>query len=259
MNAGQELHPGWVEQWSRFKDDSLFLFKEWLFPNTLEDLRGKRVLDAGAGHGHHMRMTAPYAREVVGVDLNTPEIARSETADLPNCRVVQGDLARVSFPEPFDVVYCIGVIHHTDDPDRTFANLKTLTKAGGRLIVWCYSREGNWLNRVPLETLKRWVLLRLPAGVLVALAWVLTLLLYPVVWTVYLLPLRFLPYYEYFGNFRILPLRKNVQNAFDKLIAPQTFFIPREQVERWFSSGEFADVHVSPYKGVSWRCSGTKK
>ncbi|HBL16243.1 MAG: hypothetical protein A2X36_17080 [Elusimicrobia bacterium GWA2_69_24] len=255
----QKKQREWLEQWKRFKDSSLFLFQEWIHPNRLEDFQGKRVLDAGCGHGHHALMAARYAEKVVGVDLNAAEVARAETKDLSNIEIVEADLAAMDFREPFDVVYCIGVIHHTDDPDRTFENLKRLTRKGGRLIVWAYSHEGNWLNRVPLETLKRIFLLRLPTGMLVSLSYVLTLLIHPLVWTVYLLPLRFLPYYEYFENWRILPFGKNVQNVFDKLNAPQTDFIRRERIERWFSPADFREVHISPYKGVSWRGSGTKR
>ncbi|MFA6319117.1 MAG: hypothetical protein WC943_17025, partial [Elusimicrobiota bacterium] len=73
------------------------------------------------------------------------------------------------------------------------------------------------------------------------------------------LPLRFLPYYEYFENWRILSYSRNMLNVFDKLNAPQTHFIRKERIERWFSPSEFQDIHISPYKGVSWRGSGTKR
>jgi SAM-dependent methyltransferase len=255
----QPKQSGWVEQWSRFKDDSVYLFTEWIFPNRLEDFKNKRVVDAGCGHGHHLRMVAPYAREAVGIDLNTPQIAREETRDLSQVRIVEGDIARIQFPEPFDVVYCVGVIQHTDDPAATFENLKRMTRPGGRLIIWAYSYEGNFLNRTLVEGLKRTVLKPIGARGRLALSWVLTVLLYPVVWTLYLLPLPFLPYYEYFGNFRKLGFRKNLQNIFDKLIAPQTAFLRREDVSRWFSTDAFTDIHISPYKGVSWRCSGTRR
>ncbi len=46
---------------------------------------------------------------------------------------------------------------------------------------------------------------------------------------------------------------------FDKLNAPQTQFLSRAEVEAWFSAAEFKDVHLSPYVGVSWRASGTRK
>ena len=85
----------------------------------------------------------------------------------------------------------------------------------------------------------------------------LTALLCIPVYTLYFLPLPFLPYYDYFRNFRRLPFQRNVLNIFDKLNAPQTAFIRRALVERWFSAG-FRDVHVSSYVGVSWRASGTR-
>ncbi len=255
----QEKQQGWADQWSRFKDDSVFLFSEWIYPNRLEDFKGKRVLDAGCGHGHHLLMVAPYAQEAVGIDLNTADIAQAETKQFSHVKVVEGDIAQTQFPEPFDVVYCIGVIQHTDNPTATFENLKRQTRAGGRLIVWCYSHEGNFLNRTLVEGAKTLFLRHTPSGFLLALSYVLTLLLYPIVWSVYRLPLKFLPYYEYFDNFRKLSFRKNLQNVFDKLIAPQTAFLRREEVERWFNPQDFTDVHISPYKGVSWRCSGTRR
>ena len=35
--------------------------------------------------------------------------------------------------------------------------------------------------------------------------------------------------------------------------------ITKAQIESWFPASEFTDVHISPYKGVSWRGSGTRK
>jgi SAM-dependent methyltransferase len=250
----------WVEEWSRFKDDSLFLFEEWILPNRLIDFKGKRVLDAGCGHGRHLRMVAPYAKEVVGVDLNTADIARQEVRDFPHVCVEEHDIAAMDFAEPFDMVYSVGVVHHTNDPTTTFLNLKRLTKKGGRLIVWVYSREGNFLNRTLLEWTKRLFLRCLPSRAKLVLSYALTLALYPVVWTFYLLPLHsVLPYYEYFSNFRRFPFRKNFQNVFDKIIAPQTVFINEATIRGWFNAADFIDIHISWYKGVSWRASGTKR
>jgi SAM-dependent methyltransferase len=255
----QEKQHAWFDQWSRFKDDSLFLFTEWIAPNRLEDFRGKRVLDAGCGHGHHIRMVAPYAAEVVGVDLNTAAIAQTETTDMSHVKTLDADIAQVNFPEPFDIVYCVGVIHHTDNPDKTFENLKHQTKKGGRLIVWAYSYEGNFLNRTLVEGVKSTILKHSPSSIRLALSYIATILLYPIVWSVYLLPLPLLPYYEYFSNFRKLSFKRNLLNVFDKLMAPQTAFLKRENIERWFNAQDFTDIHISPYKGVSWRGSGTRK
>ncbi len=81
--------------------------------------------------------------------------------------------------------------------------------------------------------------------------------MYIFVYTLYLLPLQFLPYYEYFSNFRKLSFRRNTLNVFDKLNAPQVEFIERQRVLNWFGFAKFKDVHLASYKGVSWQASGT--
>jgi SAM-dependent methyltransferase len=254
-SAGQR-HPEWHYQWSHFQDQEDFLFRDWIWPRTLEDLRGCRVLDVGCGSGQHVSLVAGYAREVVGLDLNTAELARQRTRHLPNVTIVQGDAGTYRPDRPFDVVYCIGVIHHTDDPDLVFRNLQDCCRPGGLLIVWCYSREGNALVRALVEPLRATLLARLPRPLVRAVAVPLTALLYFPVFTLYRLPLRRLPFYEYFRNFRRLSFARNLLNTFDKLNAPQTQFIDRERVARWFRPSDFTDISITPYGGVSWRASG---
>lgn len=254
----QVVQKDWEYQWSRFHDDSLFLFKEWIYPHTLEVFRGKDVVDCGCGGGQHVAFVAPYARSVVGIDLNTTELAVRHNAINPNVSFVSGDLAEVALPRQYDIVYCIGVLQHTQNPDTTFANISTFVKPGGKLLIWCYSKEGNWPNWAILEPLKRLFVLKLPKPILYALSWMLTALLYPLVYTVYMLPIPQLPYYEYFGNFRKLSFRRNQLNVFDKLNAPITNFIDESQVRRWFNPETFQEVSIDHYKKVSWRASGVK-
>jgi 2-polyprenyl-3-methyl-5-hydroxy-6-metoxy-1,4-benzoquinol methylase len=253
----QDKHPQWQWQWTNFHDDNQWLFTEWIWPNTLEEFRGKDVLDCGCGGGQHITFTAPYAQSVTGVDLNAISCAQEATKHLENVKLVEADLAEMNLGKTFDIVYCIGVLHHTDDPDRTFATIARHCKPGGRVIVWVYSKEGNFLNRTLLEWLKRAILLKLPRSVNLVIAHILTLLLYVPIYTLYLLPLRFLPFFEYFQNWRKLSYRRNLLNVFDKLNAPQTHFITQEQITAWFNPDQFSNTSITPYRGVSWRGSGT--
>lgn len=45
----QKKHKEWHSQWSMLKDDELFLFKDWIYPNVLEDFKDKEVLECGCG------------------------------------------------------------------------------------------------------------------------------------------------------------------------------------------------------------------
>jgi SAM-dependent methyltransferase len=254
----QPKQPEWLYQWEHFRDDETFLFLDWIQPRTLEDFRGKDVLDAGCGPGHHMRIVAPLAAHVTGIDLNTVELARAQLADLPNCTLIEGDIARHDAQEAFDVVYSIGVVDHTAKPDETFANLKQMTRPGGLTIVWVWSSEGNLIMRGVVEPLRRLVLKRRSRATIERLARLITACLYPSVHTVYRLPLPFLPYYDYFLNFRKLSFDRNALNVFDKLNAPYTEFISRARIERWFNPHDYDDVRITFYKGVSWCASGRR-
>lgn len=251
----------WHEQWSMFKDSTEFLFREWLSPVRPEDFAGLSVLEGGCGGGQHTEMMSAFAHHVTAVDLNTSDLARERNRGRANVSFVAADLGTMQLPERFDAVVSVGVVHHTDDPTRTFQNLYEHLKPAGVMALWVYSAEGNALVRFVVEPVRKAVLRFLPRRALVPLSWAAALLMWPFAHTVYRLPgLGFLPYYEYLRNFRRLSLWRNMLNVFDKLNAPQTHFIRRELAEEWFSPARFrADsISIRPWAGVSWSLSGVK-
>jgi|UniRef100_A0A7V6A405 SAM-dependent methyltransferase len=249
----------WYEQWQMFQDEELFLFQEWIYPNTLDDFRDKEVLEAGCGGGQHTQFLAPLAREITAVDLNTVELAKKRNKDFHNIQFLEADIAEMDLKKQFDIVFCVGVVHHTDNPEKTVENLKKHTKPGGKLILWVYSEEGNFLVQNIVEPFRKLFLENLSRRKLMMLSKSITFMIYLPIYTIYLLPLRFLPYYQYFENFRKLSFERNHLNVFDKLNAPQVDFINFKRITKWFSEEEFENIHISSYKNVSWRGSGTKR
>ena len=259
MKENQDKQAEWLEQWTLLQDDELFLFKDWILPNTLEDFRDKEVLECGCGGGQHTSFVAPYAKSITAVDLNTTDIAKKRNKDSGNIEFVEADIAKMDLKRKFDIVFSIGVIHHTDNPDATVENMKRHLKEGGKMIVWVYSEEGNSLVKYGVEPMRKLFLKQMSRKNLLFLSKIITGIIYLPVYSIYLLPLKFLPFYDYFGNFRKMSFYRNTLNVFDKLNAPQVDFINRERIGKWFDKSEFDEVSINPYKNVSWSGSGVKK
>jgi ubiquinone/menaquinone biosynthesis C-methylase UbiE len=253
----QKKQKEWTYQWKNYEQTGEFLFKDWIHPTKLDDFKDKTVLDCGCGSGDHLLLVSQYSKECAGIDLNTKEIATKKFKN--KIKFYEGDLAKIKIPEKYDFVYSVGVLQHTENPDKSFENIKKFVKNNGKLIIWVYSKEGNFLNWAILEPLKKRIFLKMPKKTLKITGEIFTALMYIPIYSIYLIPLfKFLPYYEYFQNWRKLSFKRNYLNIFDKLNAPTTNFITKKQVDNWFKKNEFKNIFIDHYKKVSWRASGTK-
>lgn len=252
----------WAYEWRIFSNDDEASLRGWMAPFPLEWLKGKSVLECGCGGGSHTEVFARFADHVTAVDLNTAELAESKLGNTPNVTFHQADLTRFDLGETFDVVICIGVIHHTDDPDAVFKNIVHHVKPGGTLVVWTYSAEGNSLVMYGVEPIRKLFLANRSRNFVRRLAFLTTAALYPFVYTIYLLPfLSFLPFFEYFAMFRKLMFHHNFLNVFDKLNAPQTKFTTRAKCDQWLSNPAIRPESrtVRLHLGVSYTIVAEKK
>jgi SAM-dependent methyltransferase len=102
------------------------------------------------------------------VDLSLAvEAAHRNLRGRPGVRILQADLFALPFrPGSFDVIYSLGVLHHTPDCERAFRALVPLLRPGGRLCIWVYEDSGLWKR---VASWYRRVTTRLPPRVLYAL------------------------------------------------------------------------------------------
>ena len=175
-----ETKRSFSKEWLSFEvrrpeeDKATFLAKTGFH---LEELKGKRVLDAGCGSGRYTIIAARAGAEVYGVDLSEAVIRTAElTVGLPNVYVAQGDLSNLPFEESFfDYIYSIGVLHHTPDTHAAFSALLRYLAPGGRIAVWLYRRmhpvqeianslQRSFTRRMRLDTLHRLSVLVEPFG-----------------------------------------------------------------------------------------------
>jgi len=110
-----------------------------------EELQGKLVLDVGCGMGRFAEVATRWGARVVGIDLSAAaEVAATNLANREFI-ALQADVFALPFaPESFDVIYSIGVLHHTPDCEKAFKLLPQYLKPGGKIAVWLYSGYNNW-------------------------------------------------------------------------------------------------------------------
>ena len=111
-----------------------------------ESLRGKLILDAGCGMGRYTRIAGKIGGEIVGVDLSQSVFkAYQMTQDNPCAHIIQGDILRLPFKKKqFDIIYSMGVLHHTPDAKQSFLNLIKYLKERGLISIWLYGTAGNF-------------------------------------------------------------------------------------------------------------------
>ena len=254
------------EQWNEFNFLSAEYerqFLAWIAPNTWDAFRDRVVLDAGCGKGRHAMLVARVARDVLAVDLSSAvDAAYANLRALPNVHVIQADLFQLPIAAGIvDVVFSIGVVHHTPDPRGAFMRLAGVLKPGGRLIVWVYGRENNeWIVRF-VDPVRRAVTSRLPHRVLYHASKIPAAALYAASRGIYR-PLsqppfaaigRRLFYQAYVNAIGVLPFRDVHLIVHDHLGPAIASYVSGDEFAHWFREANLAEVVIGWHNRNSWR------
>lgn len=253
---------GFARSWNAFNDVILenealndTLFRDWILPLDPEALRGKAVLEPGCGMGRWLRVAARYAPKLL-IGLDYSEVAwtaATNTRAFENVHVVRADILHLPVRTKMDLTYCLGVLHHTLEPSRTFDGLVLAMAERGSLCVGVSGREHNgWITQV-VSPLRKQVTSRLPHAALAALSKVLAAHVY-VFAGAYGLVFEKLgaPHAEHLGYLRRYPLRYLAQVVYDHLGPKLAHYHSREELEGWAHKNALAFV-LSARHGNSWR------
>jgi len=113
------------------------------------NLHGKQVLECGCGAGRFTEILLAAGAEVTSIDLSTAVDANALNCPVAhNHRIAQADVLQLPFlPQQFDVVFCLGVVQHTPNPEETIAQLFRHVAPGGALVFDHYTYQIGWYTK----------------------------------------------------------------------------------------------------------------
>ena len=246
-------------------------FLSFFSPVAPESLTGQRVVELGFGHGSFLQHVVGYRpARLSGVDLG--DVVEETRRKLGPCEGVElslqrGDLTTVDLG-PHDFAYCIGVIHHLQEPEQGFEAVLRHVKPGGRFHCWIYSREGNALVIYGLDVVRKlsarlpwWANKWGPGFVIAALLFAYT---------------KAVGFLERIGGERLaraLPLHAYCRSVADRdfaffhflatdfLVARHTVYLDRDRLVTWLSRQEVdpESTYLIHRNGNSWTFGGRRR
>ena len=251
------------EQWTRYTANDGFYASQELFWDivggllTPADIKDASVAEIGSGTGRIVGMLVQAgARTVYALEPSDAcAVLKANTRDLPQVTCVQarGDALPAA---GFDLVVSIGVLHHIPDPRPVVAAAYRGLRPGGKCLIWVYGHEGNGPYLLLLRVLKP-VTTALPAAVLAALAWLLTVAL-----TGYMSVTRLIaaaPLRAYLERvIRPLTMRQRQLVVFDQLNPKVARYYRGHEARALLADAGFSDVRTHHRHGYSWTVVGTR-
>jgi SAM-dependent methyltransferase len=231
-------------------------FKNWTGMEP-EDFAGKDILDAGCGMGRNSYWPLRWgAKSVTAFDNDEQSLAsaRETLKEFPNATVTRCDISHTPWDAEFDIVMCIGVLHHLRNPRLALENFSRALRPGGKLVVWVYSYEGNeWIVRF-VNPIRTHLTSRLPLPIVHLISYLCSVPLY------YLLVPLLKSRHAYLHQLSTFPFWHVHSIVFDQLIPAVANYWRRDEVQALTTGLPLTDIRVAPpHNRMGWTLTGTKK
>jgi SAM-dependent methyltransferase/uncharacterized protein YbaR (Trm112 family) len=214
-----------------------------------DSVKNKIVLDIGCGTGAYGASVAEWgAREVLCVDLSSAvEAAYSNTKHFSNVHVIQADLFNLPFRhESFDLVYSIGVLHHTPNTAKAFFSVVPFLKENGVIAIWVYPDCPDLTQR--LSDRARAVTTRMNHQVLYTLCWLAVPAYY-----IYKIPFLGKAMFHFLPPLSMHPYWEDrVLDTFDWYSPAYQWKHTYPEVYRWFQDANLTDIHLLDFPVSVW-------
>lgn len=202
-----DFHEQWIcfqEQYGVYASEDFF----WDYFGPLlkkTELKDKDIAEIGCGNGRFVKIFSRYANRAVGYEPSGAiDVARRYCHDDKNINFYQTSVYDITERSTYDVILCLGVLHHLPDPLQALVKMKSMLKPGGICCVWVYGREGNGLYLGIFKPLM-YITSRLPHKVLNSISFILALIV------------KIYSKLVYFSHYLPWPMKNYMLNIVDKL------------------------------------------
>lgn len=230
-------------------------FQGWISPFEPKIFENKKVLDAGCGMARNSYWALRYGtKELVAFDCDqqSVEAAKRNLAHFNNAKILFKSVYDIDWQDKFDVAFCIGVIHHLENPDLAIRNLIRAVKPGGLVLIWVYGYENNqwivkWVNPLRIHFTSK-----LPISLLHFISYFLS---FPLYFFVRIFPQKSL-YLKQIRQFEFFHLHSIV---FDQLLPEIANYYKKEEAEKLLTTHNLDNIGISHTNQNSWTVWGYKK
>jgi SAM-dependent methyltransferase/uncharacterized protein YbaR (Trm112 family) len=211
---------------------------------TSTELEGKRIFDAGCGHGEVFRSLLDIRVDLFGMDLSfsvdaIKKMVEDRQGDIAaGYHLVQGNLHSIPFrQDAFDYIFCDGVLHHTPDTFKGFQCITGTLKDSGKCFIMVYSNDHKkrihrLINRVIDGT--RGIRTRMPHSVLMVISGILA----PLHW----INVNLINLVTGKKKYRRRTLRETRLSLFDAFSPLYDWHHSTDEVKEWYNTLHYRDV-----------------
>jgi SAM-dependent methyltransferase len=241
-------------------------FRWYCEPLEGQSFTGRLVLDAGCGMGRHAYHLLADGARVVGLDASPAIDVAAANNRSDGALFVQADLLHLPLAsDAFDVVCCLGVLHHLEDASKAMKELVRVLRPDGWLLIYVYHdpSEVSWIRGRLLRTVNvaRTVTTRMPFLLQRALTFLLAAGLY----AAYTLPCKMLSRIPALrpsiaglplGQYVDYPFRMLWNDQLDRFSAPLERRYRRAEVGASLAQAGLDQIRT--LGGYGWRGAGRK-
>lgn len=235
------------------------------------DLSGELILEAGCGSGRFTAQAISTGAMVVATDLSGAVDANYRVhEDVDNLLIVQSDIYRMPFrKEAFDKVFCLGVLQHTPDVEKSFRTLLEFLKSGGTYVTDVYDKRSGLMGIIELFYRTyfwvRPITRRLPTQLLYKLVSTYIKVMWPLAKVINKIPVvgskinRMLLVVDYRGRYDLSEQMLQEWSILDTFDMLSPAYDQRQTIETfrsWFATSPLKDCEVHyGYNGIEGRAT----